>query len=121
MDFQALISNYISIIKDKYVKFDGRAGRQEYWYFVLANVAISIVFGILIPIPILGGVIAAISGLYFLAILVPGIAATIRRLHDIGKPWPWIFTGIIPIWLLILAAQEGVKGDNEFGPDPKAE
>ena len=125
MDFQALISNYISIIKDKYAKFDGRARRKEYWSFFAVNMAVAIVFSILVAVPLLGGIFVAISSLYSLAVLVPGIAATIRRLHDIGKPWHWIFVSFIPlvgsIWLIVLLAQEGVKGDNEFGPDPKAE
>ena len=118
MTFNSLKDNYLMIIKEKYVKFDGRARRAEFWQFILANFVISFVLGL---IPIIG---AILSGIYSLAVLLPGLGLSIRRLQDLDKPWPWIFLFCVPLvnfYMIYLYAQEGTKGDNQFGPDPKAE
>ena len=64
-----------------------------------------------------------VGSLYSLAILVPGLAVSIRRLHDIGKSGWWLLINIIPFvgffWFLILTVREGDKGSNAYGPDPK--
>jgi uncharacterized membrane protein YhaH (DUF805 family) len=56
--------------------------------------------------------------------MLPGLGLMVRRLHDIGKDWPYIFIALIPfvggIILLVWACQEGNPGDNQFGPNPKA-
>ena len=117
MDFNSLKNNYLTIIKEKYINFDGRARRVEFWQFMLANFVISFVLGL---IPIAG---VALGGLYSLAIMLPSLGLIVRRLKDIDKPWPWIFLGCVPIanfYLIYLLAQEGTKGDNQFGSDPKA-
>lgn len=92
----------------KYATFSGRANRSEYWYFYLFTFLCCIV-------PILGYVAA-------LAIFVPSLAASVRRLHDIGKSgWNLLF-GLIPfvgsIILLIWHCQPSQEGDNEYGPNP---
>lgn len=104
---------YLAVLK-KYAEFNGRARRSEYWYFFLFNLIISVVLGVI------GGVIhfKYIGNLYSLAVLLPGLAVGIRRMHDVGKSGWFI---LIPIYNIILAATEGTKGDNEYGPDPKAE
>ena len=87
--------------------------------FFLFNLIIAVVLGIvsgIIRMPIL-------STLYSLAVLVPGIAVGVRRMHDIGKSgWVLLF-GLIPlvgaILLIVWSATEGNRGPNQFGPDPK--
>jgi uncharacterized membrane protein YhaH (DUF805 family) len=83
--------------------YEGRSNRGDYWWFVLANV---IVLLILLPIS------EALNNTYSVATLVPGIPLAVRRLRDIGKPWPWIFLGLIPIigtiWLIVLFCQPSV-------------
>jgi len=108
---------------ENFANFKGRARRKEYWYFVLVNICISIIISILGKI--FGfWVRTIISILFSLAILVPGLAVGVRRLHDIGKSgWFWLlalipFIGIII--LIIFAAQEGENCDNQYGPNPKA-
>ncbi len=54
--------------------------------------------------------------IFYLGIIIPGIAVAIRRMHDVGKSG-WYC--LIPIYSLILAFTEGDKGPNEYGPDPK--
>ena len=64
-----------------------------------------------------------LSGLYSLAVLIPGIAVSIRRLHDSSKSGRWILIGCVPfiwpIWLIVLLATDSSPGDNKFGPNPK--
>lgn len=65
-----------------------------------------------------GGIIFAIVAiLYALASLIPSIAIAVRRMHDVGKDWWYIF---IPIYNLILCCTEGERRENQYGPDPKA-
>jgi uncharacterized membrane protein YhaH (DUF805 family) len=104
---------YLKVLK-QYADFEGRARRSEYWYFFLFNILISFGIGVitgLIKLPILGSI-------YSLAVLIPGIAVAIRRMHDVGKSGWYI---LIPIYNLILACTEGEKGENQYGSDPKDE
>jgi len=61
--------------------------------------------------------------LYALAVIIPGLAVTVRRLHDIGKSGWMILISLIPIiggiWLLILTVTDGEPGENQYGPNPK--
>ncbi|MFC6156869.1 DUF805 domain-containing protein [Kribbella sp. NPDC058693] len=120
---------YIDVLK-KYAVFDGRARRKEYWMFVLFNVIASIILSILDKILGLdfGSGSTSSSGwlstIYSLAVLLPTIGVAIRRMHDTGRSGWWILINLIPcigwIWFIVLAAQEGNAGDNQYGPDPKA-
>jgi uncharacterized membrane protein YhaH (DUF805 family) len=61
--------------------------------------------------------------LYILAIFIPALAVSVRRLHDIGKSgWMYLII-IIPligsIWLLVLAVTDSNSGENKYGPNPK--
>ncbi|MFN8659007.1 MAG: DUF805 domain-containing protein [Candidatus Obscuribacterales bacterium] len=119
------MDNYLKVIQN-YAGFSGRAGRKEYWMFVLFNViimlAIAVVFGAI------GAMIKVelswVASLYSLAVMCPSIAVGIRRLHDQDKSGWWILTGLIPfvggIVILVLMCLEGSPGDNRFGPSPKA-
>lgn len=109
---------YIDAFKN-YVNFQGRARRKEYWMFVLCNVIISFVIAFianLIHVP-------ALTSLYSLVVLCPSLALLVRRLHDIGKNWPWIFITFIPlvgaIWMIVLLCQDSAPGENTYGPNPK--
>ena len=59
-----------------------------------------------------------------LAMFIPALAVTVRRLHDVGKSGWWFFIAFIPlvgaIWLLVLMCTDSVE-DNEYGPNPKGE
>ena len=117
MDFKAVIENARTIVTQKYYCFDGRAGRQEFWYWVLACFVVSFVLGI---IPFVGKYLAS---LFSLAVLLPSLGITARRLHDLGKSgWLLLLNLIVPIGLfivLILCIPEGSKEANKYG-DPVA-
>lgn len=97
-----------------YAKFSGRARRSEYWYFCLFNIVVSGILGYLLP---------SISGIYSLAVLIPGLAVSWRRLHDIGKAGGWYFICLVPLvgWILLLVwmCKDSQPGENQYGPNPK--
>ena len=82
---------YLEALK-KYAVFSGRSRRKEYWYFVLFNIIVAIVLS---GIDALLGTfspssnIGLLSGIYCLAILIPSLAVTVRRLHDITRSGQW--------------------------------
>ena len=108
---------YIEVLK-KYAVFNGRAGREEYWYFVLFNIIASVVLSIVDHF--LG--IALFGSLYALAVLLPGIGVSIRRLHDTNRSGWWLLIAFIPligaIVLLVFMVQEGTSDNNQFGANP---
>ena len=102
-----------------YVNFEGRAARSEYWYWVLFIVIVEVAFLIVISIlPLLG----LLYLVFALGVLLPSIAVTVRRLHDIDKSGWWILISFIPligaIILIIWECTKGTLGPNRFGADP---
>ena len=122
---------YLKVLKENYANFEGRARRKEYWMFFLFNILIILGLAIgtsvfaAMEITALSSIFGILYVVYAIAVLVPGIAVGVRRLHDTGKSGWMILVGLIPliggIWLIILYATEGDSGDNEYGPDPKLE
>ena len=108
-----------------YVNFQGRARRKAYWMFVLFNIIAIIVLGIIEGVLGLRGQsgYGFLSGLYSLAIILPGLAVAVRRLHDTGRCGWWILIGLIPlvgpIVLLVFLVQDSQPGENQYGPNPK--
>jgi uncharacterized membrane protein YhaH (DUF805 family) len=119
------VSWYLDVLK-KYAVFGGRSRRKEYWYFVLFTVLISIVLSIIDAVlgtPGAEGGAGLLSGIYSLAVLIPSLAVSIRRLHDTGRSGWWILISLVPligtIVLLVFNVQDSQPGDNQFGPNPK--
>jgi uncharacterized membrane protein YhaH (DUF805 family) len=116
---------YLEVLK-KYAVFNGRARRKEYWLFFLFNIIISIVLGIIDGIVGTSGAVGSLGLLgciYTLAVLIPGIAVAVRRLHDTSRSGWWILIGLIPIIgaivLIVFMVQDGKPGENQFGKNPK--
>ncbi|MCW8795966.1 MAG: DUF805 domain-containing protein [Chlorobium sp.] len=116
---------YLDVLK-KYAVFSGRARRKEYWYFYLFNTIIEVAL-MLVDYMIgwysIEGGIGVLSAIYVLGIMIPGIAVSIRRLHDTGRSGWWLLIGLIPfigaIVLLVFMVQDSKQGENEYGPNPK--
>jgi len=115
---------YLKVLKE-YANFSGRAGRKEFWLFTLFNAIFAIVAMILdnlLGLAIRDVGYGPIYILYILATLIPGLAVSVRRLHDIGKSGWYLLMGLIPciggIILLVFYATAGDPGENEYGPDP---
>ena len=109
-----------------YADFTGRARRAEYWYFVLFNFIVSILIGLSL------GVIAGLLNvpalvylvhLWSLAVFIPSLAVSVRRLHDIGRSGWWLLLSLIPlvgaIILIIWYCTDSQPGANQYGSNPK--
>ncbi len=116
---------YVKVLKN-YAVFSGRARRKEYWMFVLFNFIFSVIAIILDNI--LGLAFENVGYgpiylLYSLAVFIPSLAVSVRRLHDIGKSGWFILISLIPfigpIWLLVLMCTDSEPGENDYGPNPK--
>ncbi|HEX4036864.1 MAG TPA: DUF805 domain-containing protein [Acidobacteriaceae bacterium] len=113
----------------KYAQFDGRSRRMEYWMFALINAVIYFVLyaagfaAILAGQKFIGLLLFVLCGVYALATIIPGIAVSIRRLHDTNKSGWLILICLVPlvggIILLVFMAIEGNPGPNLYGPNPK--
>lgn len=109
-----------------YSDFAGRARRSEYWYFLLGNLIVATVLTVvdfLLAGSLLGSATRLLDLLYSLAVLVPGIAVTIRRLHDTGRPGIWILIGLLPlvgaVVLLVFMLEDSQPGSNRYGASPR--
>lgn len=92
-----------------YANFKGRSSKSEYWWAFLFNFLVGLALGI----------IPGIGWIASIALLIPGLALCIRRLHDVGKDWYYIFMSLIPIAgliIMIVTLCKDSDGDNEFGP-----
>lgn len=112
----------------KYVDFQGRARRSEYWLWVLFLTAVEIVLILLAAVmgngdPQSAGPELLLLILFWLAVVLPTLAVAVRRLHDTGRSGFWLFISLVPliggIVLLIFFVLDGTPGPNKFGPDPK--
>ncbi len=115
-----IIENWKLVVLERFAKFDGRAGRAEFWWFVLANLLVYIALAILTQVSAIFWVLYAV---YWLATLVPTIAVAIRRLHDTDKTGWLLLIAFVPfvggIILLVFCAMEGTAGPNQYGPGPE--
>lgn len=110
------MSWYLAVLK-KYAVFGGRARRKEYWMFVLVSTLITVVLSAL------QGDEGVLVGLYSLAVLLPSLAVTVRRLHDTNRSGLWLLIALIPlvgfIVLLVFTVQDSDRIENRYGPSPK--
>lgn len=109
---------FILVLRKFYV-FRGRARRKEYWMFTLISSLIYL--ALLFADDFAGNEIPSLG--FSLLILLPSLAVTVRRLHDIDRSGWWALVGVLPcvglIFMLIWAATEGTPGQNRYGMNPK--
>ena len=137
---------YVKVLR-QYNDFTGRARRREYWMFTLIHVIIMCTAMFIdnlwrtVPVDESYGIVAPLykiafffpqyyvvrihgmcGFLYMMAVLIPMLAVTVRRLHDIGRSGKWILVWLVPVigfyWLIFLLAIEGTD-DNRYGANPK--
>ena len=101
----------ISTCMAKYAVFSGRASRSEYWFFWLFGVMMNwgslFVFTAILPFELA----QALWGLVSLALIIPVLAAAVRRMHDVGKSG---FFVLVPLYNLVLLVSPGTDGPNRF-------
>ncbi|WP_432085863.1 DUF805 domain-containing protein [Streptomyces sp. bgisy095] len=109
---------YLDVLK-KYAVFSGRARRKEFWMFTLFNFIAAVILAILDNV--LG--IQILSIIYTLAVFLPALGVSVRRLHDTGRSGWWILIALVPlvggIVLLVFNCLEGEQQQNAYGPNPK--
>jgi uncharacterized membrane protein YhaH (DUF805 family) len=119
--------NWFMTAVKKYATFSGRSQRSEYWYFLLfymiIYIVLAVVDGITGSFSAKSGV-GLLTGIFSLAMLLPSLAVTVRRLHDTDRSGWWILIGLIPligrIVLLLFLVHDSGTGANRFGENPKA-
>lgn len=112
----------------QYADFEGRARRKEFWMFTLFYTVFSMAAALLDgqmgteygDEPFNGGFL---SSAFSLALFIPSLAVSVRRLHDISKSGWYLLLWLLPIigwiWLIVLYCQDSAHGENEYGPNPK--
>ncbi len=108
--------------RDLYLSSGGRLDRRQYWLASLPLLGAELLAEIAIRSQAAPGFFL-FDGLVYLAILMPSIAITIKRLHDRGRSGWFMLVAAIPllgaVWLAIqVGVLAGVRGANRFGPDP---
>ncbi|MFZ4496940.1 MAG: DUF805 domain-containing protein [Candidatus Nanopelagicales bacterium] len=123
----------------KYVTFEGRAKRSEFWWWMLFQTlvtgVVALIGGVFIiaagtgnsggqvngPLVVIGGIFYVLAILVGLALLVPTYAVGCRRLHDRGMSgWLQLLT-LVPcgnIVLLVFWVMGGTPGVNNYGEKP---
>ena len=100
------------VIAKHYFDFKGREGRKVFWLFTLNMFIVNFIFG-LISVGLLTMIIS-------IAIFLPSLGLSVRRLHDINFSGWWVLVGFIPvigfIALIVFACIPGTKGENKYGP-----
>jgi uncharacterized membrane protein YhaH (DUF805 family) len=119
--------NWFTTALKKYAVFSGRSRRSEYWYFILFYFIIYIALAFVDRVagtfdPKSG--IGLLTAIFALALLIPSLSVSVRRLHDTDRSGWWLLIGFIPligaIVLIVFFAQDSGAGTNRFGPNPKA-
>jgi len=113
------MSWYLEALRN-YAKFSGRARRSEYWFFVLFYLIFGLVAGV---VDGLVGSDGFVSVIYLLAMFIPSLSVTVRRLHDTDRSGWWLLISFIPligaIVLLVFTVLDSTPGQNQYGPNPK--
>lgn len=103
---------------EKYADFSGRAGRPEYWWFVLALVVAYLVVSIvesMVGIDKSVGPYGPISLLLMVGTLLPSLAAGARRLHDTNRTGWWLLIAMVPYAILALVGIMAMAGAGALG------
>jgi len=114
----------------KYATFSGRASRSEFWWFALFHALVLVAIAVFAAVSAMSDVqrvaqaVGVAGAVVYIALILPMLAATIRRLHDRNRSGWSYFWVLVPfvggLIVLIWCLQRGVEGDNRFGPDPLA-
>jgi len=125
MSFTDAVTN---VLMNNYANWDGRASRSEYWWFNLFNLIINIVTDVIdssLGMGMIAYGVGYVGFIAFLALLLPSIGVSVRRLHDLGKSGWWLLIAIIPIVnfigifvILVFTLMEGEKQPNQYGEVP---
>ena len=112
--------NYAMMPLQKYAQFTGRSGRAEFWWYFLATVIVNVIVQTVDQM--ISGGPGILTGALALALFIPGLAVSFRRLHDTDRSAWWLLIGLIPlvgaVVLIVFWASAGTPGPNKFGAAP---
>ena len=121
---------YLKVMRENYAKFNGRARRKEYWMFTLFHTLLVIACAFTLALLVATGPysLTLLVAIMFIAVIlahvVPSLAISVRRLHDLGQSGWFLLLALIPyigsLIIFVFSVIEGNKGTNKYGPDPKA-
>src|SRR5688572_1621716 len=96
----------------KYAVFNGRARRSEFWWFAL----LTGILGLLLDAvdSATGSEVGLIGGIYNLALVIPSLSVTVRRLHDINRSGWWLMIFVIPVAAFFAVGGLNVTDGTEF-------
>ena len=110
MDPQAIIDNFRRNVTEHYFDMNGRVGRAEFWYFVLAAVIVEVIAAIIGDLIHINLVQVAVE----LALLLPMAGIGARRLQDTGRNgalvWLLIIPSLVVALLSVMALASGIFG-----------
>lgn len=122
MNFSQAVSSGFN----RYFEFSGRSARSEYWWWTLFVVLVNVTFNMLMSAGLSDSaqmIVVAVVLVFSVATLVPGLAVSIRRLHDVGRSGWWMLLLLIPLIgmlvLLYFAVQPSEGRTNDWGPVPE--
>lgn len=112
IDINQVIEHFKTVLTTQYFCFDGRMSKRDYWTFMIPALIINCVLGVTVIVP--------------LALLLPTLGATARRLHDVGKTgWLQLIGFVCPpigsIIVLLMCLPDGNPEANQYGEPPVAE
>ncbi|HEX3674309.1 MAG TPA: DUF805 domain-containing protein [Rhizomicrobium sp.] len=105
IDANKLWQNFLDTVQNHYMDFDGRIGRAQFWFYCLVVFALWI--GALVVAAITTHLLLT---LFALALLLPNLGMTVRRLHDTGKPGIWVLLLAVPLVLFMLMGIFAILG-----------
>tara|TARA_B100001769_G_scaffold261438_1_gene242883 strand:+ start:515 stop:889 length:375 start_codon:yes stop_codon:yes gene_type:complete len=121
---------YLNVMRENYANFNGRARRKEYWMFTLFYTLLVMACAFALALLVATGaymltlLVAVMSIAAILVHVVPSLAVTVRRLHDVGQSGWFLLLALVPyignLIIFVFSVIEGNKGTNKYGPDPKA-
>ena len=113
----------IASVFRNYVTFSGRAGRSEFWYWVLFALICGVATAILDLALFDESTVSPLNLIFNIATFLPGLAVSARRLHDIGRTGWWLLIALTIIGLVVLIVwycQKSDTGPNVYGSEPSA-
>lgn len=127
----SLFTLFLETLTKRYAQFSGRASRREFWGFTLFTVVTvlaipfiaEIMFEINEGLEGLVGIVVYLYWIFVIALYIPSLSVSVRRLHDTGKSGWWILISVVPvfglIWFIVLCCQASVNEDNQWGGLPE--
>ena len=111
---------FFEIVKMDYFSYEGRLNRQPYIIRYLIMLAFMALGRMMMTASTSISLTNIIASIILVACTISIVMLDVRRLHDLGRKWYWVFVMLVPLvnfaFILYLAIAEGEPGENEYGP-----